>query len=80
MHNIRFTSFLFCSITLTNNAAEGYNYRMFTIFPPHPHIYEFIRRLKDEHEYQHHKAEESQVQVKKRKYIYEKIDDTVSVM
>jgi hypothetical protein len=59
----------------TNNAAEGYNYRMSTIFPPHPHIYEFIRRLKDEHEYQHHRSEEAQVQVKKRKNVYEKIDE-----
>ena len=46
----------------TNNAAEGYNYRMSAIFPPHPHI---VRRLKDEHEFQHHKSEEAQVQVKK---------------
>ncbi|CAF2084997.1 unnamed protein product, partial [Rotaria magnacalcarata] len=58
----------------TNNAAEGYNHRMSTVFPPHPHIYEFIRRLKDEHEYQHHKAEEAQVHKKKRRNIYEKID------
>jgi SpoU rRNA methylase family enzyme len=48
---------------------------MSTVFPPHPHIYEFIRRLKDEHEYQHHKSEEAQVQVKKCKSIYEKIDE-----
>ncbi|CAF1106351.1 unnamed protein product [Rotaria magnacalcarata] len=58
----------------TNNAAEGYNHCMSTVFPPHPHIYEFIRCLKDEHEYQHHKAEEAQVHKKKRKNIYEKID------
>ena len=45
----------------TNNAVERYNYRMSTAFPPHPHIYEFIRRLKDEHEYQNHEAEEVQV-------------------
>ena len=36
-------------------------------FPPHPHIREFIRRLKDEHEFQHHKSEKVQVQVRKRK-------------
>ena len=47
----------------TNNTVEGYNYQMLTVFPPHPpHIYEFIGRLKDEHEYQHHKAEDAQVQ------------------
>lgn len=37
-----------------NNAAEAYNYGISTIFPAHPHIYEFIGRLKDEHEFQHH--------------------------
>ena len=42
----------------TNNAAEGYNYRISAIFPSHPHIYEFVRCLKDEHEFQHHKSEE----------------------
>ena len=47
---------------------------MSTILPPYPHIYEFIRRLKDEHEFQHHKYGEVQVQVKKRRKLYEKID------
>ena len=59
----------------TNNATEGYNYRMSTIFSPHSHIYEFVRRLKNEHEFQHHKSEEAQVQVKKRKQVYEKIHE-----
>ncbi|CAF3116672.1 unnamed protein product [Rotaria socialis] len=36
-----------------------------------------VRRLKDEHEFQHHKAEVSQVQVKKRKLLYDKIDGTL---
>lgn len=58
----------------TNNAAEGYNYRMSKVFPPHPHIYEFLRRLRDEHEFQHHKSEEAQVQVKKRNKACEQID------
>ncbi len=49
----------------TINAPEGYNYRTLTIFHPHHHIYEFVRRFKDEHEYQHHIPEEVQVQVKK---------------
>ena len=48
---------------------------MSAIFPPHPHIYEFVRRLKDEHEFQHHKSEEAQVQVKKQKQVDEKIDE-----
>jgi hypothetical protein len=51
----------------TNNAVEGYNFCMSTVFPPHPHIYEFLRRLQDEHEYQHQQSEEAQLQVKKRK-------------
>ncbi|CAF1431473.1 unnamed protein product [Rotaria magnacalcarata] len=59
----------------TNNSAEGYNSRMSTVFPPHPHIYEFFRRLQDEHEYQHHKAEEAEVQIKKRRKTYDKIDE-----
>jgi len=47
---------------------------MSTIFPNHLYVYEFVRRLKDEHEYRHHKSEESQVQVKKRKKLYDKIN------
>jgi len=30
-------------------------------------VYDFVRRLKDEDEYQHYKSKESQVQIKKRK-------------
>ena len=48
---------------------------MSTVFPQHPHIYDFIRRLKDEHEYQHHKSEESRVQLKKQRKLYDEIDD-----
>jgi hypothetical protein len=59
-----------------NNVAKGYNYRMSIIFPNHLHVYEFVRRLKDEHEYRNHKSEESQVQVKKRKKLYDKINKT----
>lgn len=43
----------------TNNATEGYNYRMSNIFSFHPHTYEFVRRLKDKHEFQHHKSGEA---------------------
>ena len=53
----------------TNNGVEGHNYQMSTIFPPYPHILEFFGRLKDEHEYQHHKAEEAQVQKSLKKNI-----------
>jgi hypothetical protein len=43
-------------------------------FPLHPHIYQFIDILRNEHEYQHHVAEESQIQLKRRKKIYDEID------
>ncbi|CAF1344574.1 unnamed protein product [Rotaria sordida] len=57
----------------TNNAVEGYNYRMSTIFSQHPHIYDFIRRLKDEHEYQHHKDNiREEANEKHARQIYEK--------
>jgi hypothetical protein len=59
----------------TKDTAKGYNYRMFTIFLHHPHVYDFVRRLKDEDEYQYHKLKESQVQIKKRQKCYDKIDE-----
>jgi len=58
----------------TNNHVEGYNRRMKAEFPTHPHIYQFIDILRMEHEYQHHVAEESQVQVRRRKKIHDEID------
>ncbi len=58
----------------TNNHVEGYNRRMKAEFPLHPHIYQFIDILRNEHEYQHHVAEESQIQLKRRKKIYDEID------
>ena len=51
----------------TNNHVEGYNRRMKTVFPIHPDIYEFIRLLQDEHIFQQHVAEESQLQLRKRR-------------
>ena len=66
-HNIR------DKLSHTNNATEGYNYRISTVFSPHLHIYEVIRRLKDEYEFQHHKSEEAQDQV--RKSLCEEIDN-----
>ena len=68
-HNIRER------LSRTNNTVEWYNYFMSTIFSPHPYIYEFIRRLKDEQESQHHKSEETQVHMRKGKNLYEKIDN-----
>ncbi|CAF1358504.1 unnamed protein product [Rotaria magnacalcarata] len=57
----------------TNNHVEGYNRRMKAEFPTHPHIYQFIDTLRKKHEYKHHVAEESQVQVRRRKNIYDQI-------
>ena len=51
----------------TNNLVEGHNRRMKAVFPVHSHIYEFIRLLRDEHVFQQHVAEESQLQLCKRR-------------
>ena len=53
---------------------EGLNRRMNSIFPIHPHIFNFIQCLRHEHEFQHHRAEESLFNVRKRKKISENID------
>ncbi|CAF1560084.1 unnamed protein product [Rotaria sordida] len=57
----------------TNNHMEGHNNRMKTVFPVHPHIYEFIRSLPEEHIFQQHQAEESRVQARKRRKGYDDI-------
>ncbi|CAF1020529.1 unnamed protein product [Didymodactylos carnosus] len=59
----------------TNNHVEGYNSRLESIFPLHPHIFEFVELLCDEHVYQHYQAEESDIQTPKRKKIYNDIDN-----
>ncbi|CAF4710724.1 unnamed protein product, partial [Rotaria sp. Silwood2] len=58
----------------TNNHVEAFNKRMNSIFPTHPHIFNFIQCLRQEHEFQHHRAEESLFNVRKRKKISENID------
>jgi hypothetical protein len=58
----------------TNNHVEGYNHRMNSQFPTHPHIFQFVEMLRTEHEYQHHVAEESLVQCRKRKKVNDDID------
>ncbi|CAM4871808.1 unnamed protein product [Rotaria socialis] len=45
------------NIPRTNNHVEGYNSRLGSLFPVHPHIYKFIELLRDEHLFQHHHAE-----------------------
>ncbi len=47
---------------------------MNSIFPMHPHIFNFIQCLCQEREFQHHRAEESLFNVRKRKKISENID------
>ncbi|CAF1397189.1 unnamed protein product, partial [Didymodactylos carnosus] len=54
----------------TNNHVEGYNSRLESNFPKHPHIYHFIELLHDEHLYQHNRADESDMQIRKRKKLY----------
>ena len=58
----------------TNNHVEGLNRRMNSIFPIHPHIFNFITCLRHEHEFQYHRAEESMFNVRKRRKINENID------
>ena len=58
----------------TNNHVEGLNRRINSIFPIHPHIFNFIQCLRHEHEFHHHRAEESLFNVRKRKKISENID------
>jgi hypothetical protein len=40
---------------------------MKTVFPVHSHIFEFICLLQEEHVFQQHVAEESQLQLRKRR-------------
>ncbi len=58
----------------TNNHVEGLNAQMNSIFPIHPHIYNFIQCLHHEHQFQHHRAVESLFNVCKQKKISENID------
>jgi hypothetical protein len=64
----------------TNNHAEGHNNRVKNIFPIHPHIYRFIELLRAEHIFQQHKAEESFVQVRKRKKMSDSIDAQLALL
>jgi hypothetical protein len=61
----------------TNNHVEGLNRRIKCQFPVHPHIFNFIELLREEHEYQHHKSDESRVQLRKRKKVNDAIDDNL---
>ncbi|CAF0790474.1 unnamed protein product [Didymodactylos carnosus] len=61
-------------LSRTNNHVKGYDSRLESHFPKHPHIYHFIELLRDEHLYQHHSVEESDIQIRKRKKLYNNID------
>ena len=65
-------------IPRTNNHVDGLNRRLNTQLPTHPHIFHFVEHLREEHIYQQHKSQELRVQVRKRKRVYDEIDDTLS--
>ena len=46
----------------------------------HTHIFNFIDLLREEHEYQHHKSEESRVQLRKRKKVNDAIDENLELL
>ncbi|CAF1496921.1 unnamed protein product [Rotaria sordida] len=54
------------NIPRTNNHVEGYNNRLGSLFPVHPHIFRFIELLRHEHFFQHHHAEQSKSYLPKR--------------
>ena len=64
----------------TNNHVEGLNQRLKCQFPVHPNIFNFIELLREQHEYQHHKSEESRVQLCKRKKVNDAIDDNLELL
>ena len=65
-------------IPRTNNHVDGLNRRLNTQLPTHPHIFHFVEHLREKHIYQQHKSQELRVQVRKRKRVYDEIDDTLS--
>ena len=64
----------------TNNHVEGYNSRLGSLFPVHPHIFRFIERLRDEHLFQRHLAEQSKVHPIKRKQITKDVNAQLRVL
>ena len=71
---------LFNKLPRTNNHVEGLNQRLKYQFPVHPHIFNFIELLREEHEYQHHKSEESRVQFLKGKKVNDAIDENLELL
>ena len=64
----------------THNHVEGYNSRLGSLFPVHPHIFRFIECLRDEHFFQHHLAEQSKIYSIKRKQITEYVNAQLRVL
>ena len=64
----------------TNNHVEGYNSRLGSLFPVHPHIFRFIEWLRDKHLFQCHLAEQSKVHPIKRKQITEDVNAQLRVL
>ncbi|CAM2715360.1 unnamed protein product [Rotaria socialis] len=64
----------------TNNHVEDLNRQLKSQFPVHPHIFNFIELLREEHEYQHHKSEESEVHLRKRKKVNDAIDENLELL
>jgi len=62
------------NIPRTNNHVEGYNSRLGSLFPIHPHIFRFIEILRDEHLFQHHHAEQSKAHAPRRQKLSEDIN------
>ena len=62
------------NIPRTNNHVEGYNYRIGSLFPAHPHIFRFIELLRDEFIFQHHHAEQSRTHLPRRQKLSENIN------
>ena len=63
-----------------NNHVECLNQRLKCQLAVHPHIFNFIELLLEEHEYQHHKSEESRVQLRKRKKVNDAIDENLELL
>ena len=64
----------------TNNHVEGLNQQLKCQFPVHPHIFNFIELVREEHEYQHYKSEESRIRFRKRKKVNDAIDENLELL
>ncbi|CAF2885305.1 unnamed protein product [Rotaria sp. Silwood2] len=62
------------NIPRTNNHVEGYNIRLGSLFPVHPHIFRFNELLRDEHLFQHHHAEQSRSYLPRHQKLSEDIN------